>query len=316
MRYQLVALLMVSVVLSAQSSPGPERTPAQPAMAPGAQSVSFPGVRLRIHAGENKPVLIEKKGELTFDDAGKKLLFQAGDHSFEATYDTVRRVVFDESTHMRGGLGQGIGGIVGALMSSKRISDYWMYIESAGLRGSGTKHMLEIPRESSSQVQDKAKQLFGDRVGVTEVRIGTPIDKKTLKDIDSKHTFKMDRKNRPVLEPRPDKALVVVVCPLVAGKSAGGLQVKVHANDRVILVNQNGSYGFVHLDPGDYQLFSQSVRASALEVKLEAGKGYYFLQDSFSSAGGLTQLSQHSEELVMLELSGSSYGRWERKPEK
>ena len=82
---------------------------------------------------------------------------------------------------------------------------------------------------------------------------------------------------------KADKALVVVVCPPLAARfqGKGGIQYKLHANDRVVAVNTMGTYSFAYLDPGDYLLVSQTETANGFHINLEAGKDYYFLQDTF-----------------------------------
>lgn len=66
--------------------------------------------------------------------------------------------------------------------------------------------------------------------------------------------------------------------------------------------------------PGDYPLVSQVENASGFRIKLEAGKDYYFLQDTFMGMWkARTALSRHTKELVMYELSGAHYSDWKRK---
>ena len=89
----------------------------------------------------------------------------------------------------------------------------------------------------------------------------------------SKHKMKADKKNHPLPELKSDKALVVVVCPALAARHAGkGDQIKLHANDKVVAVNKQGTYSFVHLDPGEYQLVSQAGNPNGFRITLEAGK--------------------------------------------
>jgi len=280
------------------------------------------------------PTLEDHKGDLTFDDAGKKLSFAADKQSFETGYDGVRRIVFDEATHMR----PRRMGLAQINEQVKRVhGDYWMYIEHAGPGGAVAKVMLQIPRESATEVLEKSKKVFADRVVVTDVRVGVLGDEKTLKDIKSKHTFQLaERKNHPLPELKPDKALIVVLYPLYkagdgsllfskikthkAGETFAS-QAKVHANDEVVLVNKVGTYGFAYLAPGDCQLAVQASgsQASVLQTKLEAGKAYYFLEDDYSGSfnpGFEVQLSQHSSELVMHKLGEAYLSIWTRKPDK
>jgi hypothetical protein len=80
------------------------------------------------------------------------------------------------------------------------------------------------------------------------------------------------KQTHPTPEIKSDKALVVVVCPSPAARYSGkGNQVKLHANDHVVVVNKMGTYGFAYLDPGEYLLVSQTENASGFQMKLEAG---------------------------------------------
>src|SRR5579863_533088 len=102
-----------------------------------AQTTVFKYVKIRRHRSEEKRVLVDKYGTLTFDDSARKLLFQseAGDH-IEVAYDDVAKAVFESTTHMRGGvLAQVVqaaplaGPMVGTAMAGAHISNYWFYFE-------------------------------------------------------------------------------------------------------------------------------------------------------------------------------------------
>jgi hypothetical protein len=274
-------------------------------------------VKVRRHkSGENR-VLVDKVGVLTFDDAAHKLRFkdEAGDN-LEVGYDDVVKVVFEVTTHMRGGaLSQIIGGIPGAMIAGKHVNDYWMYVEYK--KGEGVEpFLMEIQKESSEKAIDKATAVFGARATTTEfAEKGAVINKDLLRDLQSKHDFKLNKKDHPLPELKPDKALVVVVCPPLAARFAGqGNQFKLHANDRVIAVNKMGTYSFAYLDPGKYLLVSQSENADGFEMQLEAGKDYYFLQNTFQGAWkAQTALSRNTKELVMYELNGAYLSDWKRK---
>ena len=220
------------------------------------------------HSPKN-PKLDSNKGTLTLDSAARKLSFAAGKNSIEASYDNVRRIVLDVATHQRARLMM----IAQIKENIKREPlDFWIYLECAAANGQLEKHLLLIPRESAPQVVDKVKQIFADRVVETDVRVGVLVDRKTLKDLGSKHTFEMaEQSNHPIPELKPDKGLIVVLYPMF--ESGGGAlllskkekhkpgemiaaQVKIHANDEVVLVNKVGTYGFAYLSPGDYQLAS------------------------------------------------------------
>jgi hypothetical protein len=274
-------------------------------------------------------VLVDKVGVLTFDDAGRKLTFasHAGD-KFEVGYDDVAKAVFEVTTHMRGGwlpvvvAAAGVpGAIASAVIAGIHVHDYWFYLEYKN-GDHNEQVLLEVPKESSEKVIGKATSLFGSRVTMPEfqekgetIEKGEELDEKHLPDLRSKHTMRVDKENHPLPEVKPDKATVVVVCPSLAARNVGlGNQYKLHANDRVIAVNKWGTYSFAYVDPGKYHLVSQSENANGFEIEMEAGKAYYFLQNTFEGTfKGATMLSRNSPELVMYELNGSYFSDWKRK---
>lgn len=274
-------------------------------------------VKVRFNKNEKDRRLVDKDASLTLDDGARKLIVKNDERPLEVSYGDIQKVVFDVSTHMRGGgMSQVIGGLAGAAVASKHVNDYWCYIEYKKPDGSVQPYMLEIQKEAAPALIEKMQATFSGKVAVAEfAEKEEKIEKDTLKDLQSKHDIKVDEKNHPMPEVRPDKALVVVVCPPLAARYQGkGNQFKLHANDQVVAVNKMGTYSFVYLDPGDYLLVSQIENASGFRMKLEAGKDYYFLQDTFMGMWkARTALSRHTKELVMYELSGAYYSDWKRK---
>ena len=280
--------------------------------AAAAQPVVFKDVKIRYNRSAKDRRLVDKSVDLIFDDSAKQVGVKGSEKPVTIAYDDVQKVVLDVTTHMRGGaLGQVLGGVTGALIQAKHVNDYWFYVGQK----TGAYTVLEIPKESAPQVIEKAKSVFGDRMSEYPTLQGEKIEKETLKDLQSKQSLKEDKKQHPVPEVKPDKALVVVVCPPLAARNAGhGSQYKLHANDKVVAVNIMGSYSFAYLDPGEYLLASQSENANGLKVNLESGKDYYFLQNTFMGAWkARTSLSQQSKEIVLHELSGAEYADWKRK---
>ena len=205
--------------------------------------------------------------------------------------------------------------VPGLIAARQHVTDYWFYLEYKS--GDHSEPVLfDIPKGSSEKVIAKARDLFGSRVTMAEFdEKGEEIDPNTLPDLKSRHTFTADIRDHPSPEVKPEKATVVVVCPaLEARYTARGNQFKLHANDHVIAVNRAGTYGIAYLDPGKYKLVSQSENANGFEMQLEAGKEYYFLQNTFQGALKWdTGLSRNSPELVMYELDGAYYSDWKRK---
>jgi hypothetical protein len=261
--------------------------------------------------------LVDKDAYLVLDDTARKLTVRTEQHPLNVDYDEVQKIIFDVSTRMRGGaMSQVVGGLAGAAIASKHVNHYWCYIETKLPDGTTQPYMIEIPQDWSPKVIQKMQEIFGDKVTVAEFpEHEEVIDKSTLKDLQSKHDDKVDAKSHPLPEVKPDKALVVVVCPPTAARNQGlSNQIKLHANDQVIAVNRMGTYSFAYLDPGDYLLVTQTENASGFQMKLEAGKDYYFFQDIFMGAWkARTRLSRHTKELVMYEVQGAYFSDWKRK---
>ena len=278
------------------------------------QALRIKDAKVAVNKSATDRQVVLDDAELLLDDQARKLVVKNQDHPLELAYDDVQKVVFDASTRMRGGkLGKAIGGLSGALISAKHVTDSWCFIQYKSPEGTANSYVLTIPGESVPSLRDKMRALFNEKVVVAEFsEKAQEIEKKTLKDIASKQDLKVDKQNRPMPELTSDKALVVVVCPKVPSEES--TQIKLHANDRVVWVNRTGTYGFVNLDPGEYVLASQGEDASAIRMTLEPGKDYYFLQDPFmGGAKTRTTLTRHSKELVMFLVDASYYADWKPK---
>jgi hypothetical protein len=293
-----------------------------------AQRTVFENVKIRRYKSPEKRVLVDKVGTLTFDDSARKLSFEskAGDH-IDVGYDDVAKIIFEVTTHMRGGAASTVemaslpalslgGMITGSVLARGHVNDYWLYLECKG-----TDHdkaaLIDLPKVSSAQVIDKATQLFGSRVMVTDFpEKGVEIKIEDLKALKSKQEVTVDKTYHPLPELRTDQATVVVVCPPLAARYTGkGIQFKLHANDQVIAVNRMGTYSLAYLDPGKYRLVSQAENANGFDMELEAGHQYYFLQNTFQQtiSPNQTALSRNSRELVMYLLDGSYFSDWQPK---
>lgn len=259
--------------------------------------------------------MVDKDVDLVFDDAAKRLTTRGEYLPLDIRYDQVEKVVFDVSVHMRGGaMSQVIGGVVGVAMAAQRVHDYWFLIQYKDGDAAKT-YLMEVDKDHAEEIIAHARTIFRDKVQETPILIGGDVEKNTLADLQSKHDVEVDKKTHPLPEPKSDKALVVVACPSLAARYAGkGIQFKVHANDKVIAVNKWGTYAFAYLEPGNYKLVSQSENANGFDVQLEAGKEYYFFQNTFMGAWkARTGLSQQSKERVLQEINGSFYSDWKRK---
>ena len=140
------------------------------------------------------------------------------------------------------------------------------------------------------------------------------IDKSRVPDLKSKHSMKLDKDTHPLPEVKADLATIVVVCPPLAARNTGrGNQFKLHANGKVVAVNKMGTYSIAYVDPGKYSLISQSENANGLDMDLEAGKTYYFIQESFQGIVKYqTMLSRNSPEVVMYLVDGTYFSDWKR----
>jgi hypothetical protein len=282
-----------------------------------AQQTVFKSVKTRFNRSSKDIRLVDKDADLILDDAAQTLKVKNDEKPLQVGYGEIQKVVFDVSTHMRGGaLGQVIGGLTGAALQAAHVEDYWCYLVYRDSAGTVQHYMLEIDKESSPKAIEKMKAIFGDRVTVAEfAEKEDKIEKDTLKDLQSKHSLKIDKKSHPLPEIKPDKALVVVVCPPLAARYQGkGNQFKLHANDKVIAVNKMGTYSFAFLDPGEYQFASQAESASGFRMSVEAGKDYYFLQNTFMGMWkARTTLTRQTKELATHEMSGAYFSDWKRK---
>jgi hypothetical protein len=190
------------------------------------------------------------------------------------------------------------------------MANLWIVIEMK-MPGGGTKPtLIEIKKGDSSAVLAMVQHLFGDRVRLPEtIRLGNPIDEKTLGDRGAKYTVTADRIDHPIPQIQDDKALVVATCPAKVHFEVNVVPVlKLYANGSVVAVNRPGTYSFAYLDPGEYELVSQVPglvsSADGFKMKLQAGQDYYFFQCGL--------LSRNAKEIVLYEVEGSYYSNWKR----
>jgi hypothetical protein len=142
------------------------------------------------------------------------------------------------------------------------------------------------------------------------------IPKEEMKALEDDYTVTV-KKGEPPAVPgvRANQALVVVVCPAVDTADTGrGSQYRLYANGKIIAVNRMGTHNFVFLDPGRYTLMTKAGNAGELTMDLEAGKDYYFFQNTFMGfASTKNTLTRQSKELVTYELTGTYPVEWQPK---
>ncbi len=276
------------------------------------ENTRFEDVKSRRHKSAEKRELVDKIGVLTFEDDAQKLTFRSGaGDQFAIPYSDITKLVFDTDTH-------------GATwFASVHVHDRWLYLEYR--QGDHSeKLLLVLPRAIYEKATAKSQSLFGERVtianysekGESIVDKYGDLDKSRIPDWKSRYSLKLDRTAHPLPEVKSDKATIVVVCPPLAARATGhGGQFKLHANGKVIAVNEMGTYGIAYVDPGKYSLISQSENANGFEMDLEAGKTYYFIQEMVVGVFGriLTMLSRNSPEVVMYLVDGAYLSDWKRK---
>jgi hypothetical protein len=281
----------------------------------GAEQTAFDGVEARFSKSDTDRRFIEKDSELILDDGAQKLMVKNDEHPLEVSYNDIQKVVFDVSTHRRGANWVfAVSPVVGEARAGKHVSDHWCYLEYKRPDASVQSYLLEIPEKWSQNVIDKMQASLGGNVTIAEFpEKEESINKNTLKDVHSKYDVKVEKDTHPLPVMKPGKALVVVVCSAPTARFyQKGLDAKLHANDNVVAVNNEGTYAFAYLGPGEYLLVSQPGDASGLRMKLEAGKDYYFLEVQ-DAVNRRTTLSRHSKELIMYEISGAYYSDWKPK---
>ncbi len=270
------------------------------------EDTKFAVVKIRRHMSAEKRELVDKTGVLSFEDDSQKLTFRSGaGDQFAIPYSDVTKVVFDTDTHGA------------AWIKSVHVHDRWLYLEYR--QGDHSeKVLLVLPRAIYDKATAKSQSLFGERVTIAnypETRESI-VDKSRIPDWKAKYSIKLDRTAHPLPEVKPDKATIVVVCPpLIARETGYGTEVKLRANGKVIAVNDMGTYSIAYLDPGKYSLISQSDNANGFEMDLEAGKTYYFIQETVIGVFGriLTMLSRNSPEVIMYLADGAYLSDWKRK---
>ena len=290
------------------------------------ETIKFEDIKIRRHKSPEKRELVDKIGVLSFDDDARNLTFrsEAGDN-FSVPYSDITKVVFDSDAHMNAGAKSvvvtALSPLAGSLVARIHVHDRWLYLEYSQGHHS-EKVLLVLPGAIYDKATAKTQSLFGERVEIANYsEKGEPIidkdgdiDKGRIPDLKSKHSIKLDRTTHPLPEVKPDKATIVVVCPPLAARNTGlGNQFKLHANGKVIAVNKMGTYSIAYVDPGKYFLISQSENANGFDMDLEAGKTYYFIQETVQGiVKGQTMLSRNSPEVVMYLVDGAYFSDWKR----
>jgi len=276
-----------------------------------AQQTAFPDVKVRFSRGKDR-LLVEKSADLIFDDAAQRLRVKSGDRPLDVAYAQVNRVGLERS--LRGtdpSWAIAFGGIVGGAVHDDTKLASWVYLDAEGQ----PPLLLLIGKESTEALRAKAKSVFGERVAITQfAEAAQQIEKATLREASLKFDVRADKASHPAPELRSDKALIVVACPPINTRYSGKGNAKLYLDEQVVAANEMGSYTFFYADPGEHTLVSEMGNASALRMNFEAGKDYYFFQNTWIGwTSPQTLLSRQSKELVMYEVEGSYFAAWKKK---
>ncbi|MEP7352153.1 MAG: hypothetical protein ABI824_02875 [Acidobacteriota bacterium] len=271
-----------------------------------ANAATFDEVKVRFCEDPSRCHLVEKNASLVFDDSASELRVDSLGKPSIFRYQDIERVVFDVTTHMRGGLAP-LFGIVGQIVADKGIHDYWLFIQDK--KGAST--MLEISGKTAGEVILAAHKSLGEKVSQFQAIQGQEIKGKAIvANIKSKQRLSISKTEHPVPSIRPGKALIVVAAP-VMGK-VDPFQQKLFANKELLAINISGTYSFAYVDPGEYAFLSDGhYNDNGLNLAVEAGKAYYFQQNQVGK--NKQTLSLQSPEVVMHEISGLRLAEWKAK---
>ncbi|MGA8436649.1 MAG: hypothetical protein WB714_00315 [Candidatus Sulfotelmatobacter sp.] len=93
-----------------------------------------------------------------------------------------------------------LGPAVGAAIASAQVSDCWFYLNYKYHHRAGSA-LIDVPRDSSARLLDKAASWFGSRGTVADFRErDAEIKLKDLMALDSKQKLKVDKQNHPCLK--------------------------------------------------------------------------------------------------------------------
>lgn len=129
--------------------------------------------------------------------------------------------------------------------------------------------------------QEKEKKQQADERAADEPKTDTErakskeLQQKACGSKEVNFSARTDKKQHPMPESAPDKAVVVVIRPTMMGQK---IQTKLAVDGKWIGVNRGDTYFFFTLDPGEHYFCSKAENESLLALKLDAGKTYYLQQ--------------------------------------
>ena len=262
--------------------------------------------------------------DLVIDTVALRLVVNNKRLPLNIAFNQVKKLTFDVSTHMRGsgggrggGLGGLLGGAVGASIEGGTVTDHWCVIDYSDDAGLSKSYLLEVGEDQAGEVIALLTRLLP--ATVEEVHFAEKqheVPKEETEPFRDDYEVTILKENCPAIpEVHPESALVVIAAPTVDFGDAGrGGQYRLYANRNIVAVNKTGTYAFFNLAPGTYSLLSKTGNISVLDVVVEAGKGYYFFENSFMGfSSSKARLSRQSEALVRQEITGMYFAKWHPK---
>jgi hypothetical protein len=266
--------------------------------------------------------MVTDKADLVIDPTANRLRVKNKKKPLDVSFGDIKSVVFDASTHMRGGKGgSGLGGLIGAAVAASvqggGVTDYWCVIDYAVANGRVERYLLEVDKKQAAAVVAKMKELLPGKIQETRFEERQrEVPKEELKPFEDEYMVTVKKEGHPPAPSlRQDQALIVVVCPAVDTEdTGGGGQYRLYANGKIVAINKMGTHAYVVLDPGRYTLMSRAGNIGELTIEVEGGKEYYFFQNTFMGfTSNKNTLTRQSKELVLYELAGTYHAEWQPK---
>src|SRR5262245_60548948 len=161
-----------------------------------AQQTVFEKVKARSSRSDKDRRLVDKEADLVFDDRTRRLVVRCATFPLDISYDSIEAITFEVTTHMRGGFLSEF--VTNGLSGMPTVDDYWFLISYRTPAHEMKAHLLELSRDSSQAVMDKAHAVLGDKVKLGSfVETSDDVNTRDLQDLQSKHDLKIDKSQHP-----------------------------------------------------------------------------------------------------------------------